>query len=139
MQKIGCRLTVFFEDPYWVAVYDRIAGRNLQVCKITFGTEPKDNEIYNYFLYSWQDLKFSPLIDAETKQSKKINPKRMQREINKQLHKKGVSTKSQQALKLQREEGKIARKTKSRFQKEEERQRKFEKRQQKRKEKHRGR
>lgn len=36
------RLTVFFEAPFWVGVFERFEGGTLSVCKITFGAEPKD-------------------------------------------------------------------------------------------------
>lgn len=67
------------------------------------------------------------------------NPKRIQREVHKQVENIGIGTKSQQALKLQQEQLKTERKTMSRKQREEEKERKFELKQQKRKEKHRGR
>ena len=51
----------------------------------------------------------------------------------------GIGTKSQQALKLQQEEGKLERKIKSREQREAEKEFQFELKQQKKKEKHRGR
>jgi hypothetical protein len=63
----------------------------------------------------------------------------MQRAITKQLHSQGLGTKSQQALKLQQEEGKLARKKQNRTQKEVVKEQRYEMRQQKRKEKHRGR
>ena len=138
MQKSEAKLTVFFENPFWVAVYERVTDGQLEVCKVTFGSEPKDYEVYDYFLKNWHLLRFSPPVRANAKQDVKINPKRMQRAIQKQLEAQGVGTKSQQALQLQHEEGKAARKKKSRLQKEEEQQRKFELRQQKRKLKHKG-
>ena len=67
------------------------------------------------------------------------NPKRMQREVRKQMHNTGLATKSRQALKLQQEQFKIERKMKNRKQQEINKKRKFELKQQKRKEKHRGR
>ena len=67
------------------------------------------------------------------------NPKRIQREVRKQVQNVGIGTKSQQALKLQQEQLKIERKIVSREQREVEKQRQFEMKQQKRKEKHRGR
>jgi hypothetical protein len=51
----------------------------------------------------------------------------------------GIGTKSQQALKLQQEEGKIERKTRSREMREAEKQFQFELKQQKKRVKHRGR
>ena len=38
-------LTVFFEDPFWVGVFERFEDETLSVCKVTFGAEPKDCEI----------------------------------------------------------------------------------------------
>ncbi|MCQ4720750.1 YjdF family protein, partial [Flavonifractor plautii] len=70
---------------------------------------------------------------------RKINPKRMQREIQSQLQDKGIGTKVQQALKLQHEQCKLERKIKSREQKEAEKDCQFPIRQEKKKAKHRGR
>ena len=68
----------------------------------------------------------------------KRNPKKLQRDIKKSLGKTGISTKSQQALKLQQEQNKQNRKAKSREEKQVEAARQFELKQQKKKEKHRG-
>ena len=67
------------------------------------------------------------------------NPKRMQREVRKQMYNIGLKTKSRQALKLQQEQLKIERKIKNHRQQKINKKRKFELKQQKRKEKHRGR
>ena len=109
------------------------------MCKITFGAEPKDYEIYDFLLKNWKKLKFSPPIKSEIMEEKKINPKRLQREINNQLQDRGIGTKAQQALKLQHEQNKLERKTKSREQREAEKERQYALRQEKKKSKHRGR
>ena len=88
---------------------------------------------------NWNNLKFSPPIKSEMTEERKINPKRMQREINTQLKDKGMGTKAQQALKLQHEQNKIERKNKSREQKEAEKERQYALRQEKKKAKHKGR
>lgn len=132
------KLTVFFEKPFWIGVFERIENGKLSVSKVTFGAEPKDYEIYEFILRHYYDLKFSPAVTAVEKEAKK-NPKRIQREVKKQLAETGISTKSQQALQLQREETKIERRQISKAEKEAEKQRQFELKQQKRKEKHRGR
>lgn len=44
------RLTVFFEAPFWVGVFERFEGGTLSVCKITFGAEPKDYDVLSYVL-----------------------------------------------------------------------------------------
>jgi Protein of unknown function (DUF2992). len=138
MQKIESRLTIFFDDPFWTGIYERIWDGKLTASKVVFGAEPKDFEVYEYFLQNWSNLRFSPPVAAESAQETASNPKRRQREAGRQLESRGAGTKSQQALKLQHEEGKIARRERSREQKELEESIKFEQRQQKKKEKRRG-
>ena len=134
-----CNLTILFEDPFWIGLYERIDENKYEACKITFGAEPKDYEVYEFLLKNWDKLKFSPSIEIETAQDRKINPKRMQREISSHLQNKGIGTKAQQALKLQHEQNKVERITKSREQREAEQDRQYALRQKKKKEKHRGR
>ncbi len=118
-------LTVFFEEPFWVGIFERMEQGKLSVCKVTFGAEPKDYEVWEFILRHCRDLKFSPAIKAELKQSAD-NPKRRQRNIKKQLRNVGVGTKSQQALAAQREVLKTERKKASKEQREAEKRRKFE-------------
>ncbi len=44
-----CKLTVYFEEPFWVGVFERIEDGKLSVAKVTFGAEPKDYECRNIF------------------------------------------------------------------------------------------
>ncbi len=131
------KLTVYFEEPFWVGIFERISGGKLSVCKVTFGAEPKDHEVWDFILKHYYELKFSPAIETEVKQTAD-NPKRRQRNARKQLQTLGVGTKSQQALQLQREEMKIHKIQISKEQREAEKQRQFDLKQQKRKAKHRG-
>lgn len=132
------KLSVFFDEPFWVGVFERIEDGKLSVAKVTFGAEPKDYEVYDFVLKHYYNLQFSPAVEVAVAE-KHINPKRMQREIKKQMSNTGIGTKSQQALKLQHEQYKTERKRENREQKQAEEQRLFELRQQKKKEKHRGR
>lgn len=132
-------LTILFEAPFWIGIYERTDNDKYEVCKITFGSEPKDYEVYDFLLKNWHKLKFSHPIQTETAIERKINPKRLQREIHSQLQNEGIGTKAQQALKLQHEQCKMERKLKSREQKEAEKDRRFAIRQEKKKAKHRGR
>lgn len=132
------KLIVFFEEPFWVGVFERVCDGKLSVSRVVFGAEPKDYEVYEFLLAQYQHLKFSPAVDAEVKAPPQ-NPKRLQREARKQTQAAGIGTKPQQALKLQQEQGKLRRKTMSREKREAEEQRKFELKQQKKREKHRGR
>ena len=132
------KLSVFFDEPFWVGVFERIEDGKLSVAKVTFGAEPKDYEVYDFVLKHYYNLQFSPAVEVAVAE-KHINPKRMQREIKKQMSNTVIGTKSQQALKLQHEQYKTERKRENREQKQAEEQRLFELRQQKKKEKHRGR
>ena len=103
MNKVKC--TVFFEEPFWVCVFERNEDGKLSVAKVTFGADPKDCEILDFVLKHYYDLQFSPAVATVVKETKK-NPKRAQREVRKERKKTGIGTKSQQALKLQQEQNK---------------------------------
>lgn len=133
------RFTVLFENPFWIGLYERVDDDRYEVCKITFGAEPKDYEVYEFLLQNWRRLKFSPPTKTEKIEERRINPKRMQREINSQLKNTGVGTKAQQAIKLWQEQNKVERNARSREQREAEKERRYDLRQEKKKAKHKGR
>ena len=137
MDRVNGTLTVFFEDPFWIGVFERRTGEELSVCKITFGAEPKESEVYDFILRHYGDLKFSPTVRS-TGKKKADNPKRRQRAAKKQVRQTGIGTKSQQALQKQREMLKEERRKNVREKKEAWKRQKFILKQQKRKEKHKG-
>ena len=137
MDRVSGKLTIYFEDPFWVGVFERIENRKLSVAKVTFGAEPKDYEVLEFINRNYYHLQFSPAVEMVVKDTKK-NPKRAQRDAKKQTMETGIGTKSQQALKLQQEQNKLARKERSKKEREEESDRLFEMKQQKKREKHKG-
>ena len=137
MDKVSGKLTVYFEEPFWIGIFERIEDGKLSVAKVTFGAEPKDYEVQEYVQKYYFSLKFSPAVDTVVKDIKR-NPKRMQREAKKQMQEIGIGTQSQQALKLQQEQNKQERKVRSQEKKEAEKLRMFELKQQKKREKHKG-
>jgi hypothetical protein len=40
-------LLIYFEDPFWVGVFEQRHDGELAVCKVTFGAVPKDQEVLN--------------------------------------------------------------------------------------------
>ena len=94
MDKVNGKLTVYFEEPFWVGVFERIENGRLTVAKVTFGADPKDYEIQKYIQRYYFSLKFSPAVDTVVKETKR-NPKRIQREAKKQIQETGIGTKSQ--------------------------------------------
>ncbi|MGM9934367.1 MAG: YjdF family protein [Clostridium sp.] len=137
------KLTILFSNPFWIGVFERYEGSQYKACKVTFGAEPKEAEVYDFVLRNYYSLKFKmlELQDDENEKSlhvKKENPKRVQRMIHKEVQNKGIGTKAQIALKAQHEENKIEHRKRSREEKELEEQRQYEIKRQKRKEKHKG-
>lgn len=136
---VASKLSVLFEAPFWIGLYERTTAAGYEVCKITFGAEPKDGEVWLYILNNWRNLQFSPALDAEKNCNRRINPKRLQRRISNELQRSPIGTKAQQALKLQHEQAKAIRKHCHREAAEAEQQRRFALKQEKKKAKHRGR
>ena len=137
VERLSNKLTVYFDDPFWVGVFERTENGKLSVSKVIFGAEPKDYDVWEFVLQHYNELVFSPAVETEARQIAD-NPKRRLRNARKQTERIGIGTKSQQALQLQREEMKTERRQLSREQRDEEAQRRFEMKQMKKKEKRRG-
>ena len=60
------RLTVLFEPPFWIGLCEREEDGQYAVCRIVFGTEPREQEVYAFVLANWHRLRFSPALAAET-------------------------------------------------------------------------
>ena len=131
-------LTVLFEDPFWIGLFEMTDREVLHVCKVTFGAEPTEKEVMEFVDKNWHRLQFSQAVDVAPTTEIKKNPKRQLHEAKKQMQSQGIGTWSQQALKLQQEQNKIERKQRSKAEREAEKRRQFDLRQAKKKEKHKG-
>lgn len=130
-------LTVMFEGPFWIGIFELIDDEGLHACKVTFGAEPTLQEVIAFIDEHHHELKYSAPVAVEVK-SKAPNPKRLVREARKCAANTGIGTKSQQALKAQQEMDKTLREEKSKEQREEEERLKFEQKQLKKREKKKG-
>ena len=110
------RLTILFDDPFWIGLYEREDDTEYSVCRIVFGAEPRDQEVYAYLLEHWRTLRFSPPRPGTEHLPPPKSPKRRQREARRMTQAAGIGTKAQQALKLQQEQGKQARLARTRQQ-----------------------
>lgn len=136
---ISVKLTVFFSDPFWVGTFEVVTGKSYKACKVTFGAEPRDDEVYAYVLKNFYKLNFSDEEKLTKKKvEKKENPKRIQRIIRKEVKERGASTKAQEVIKMQYEKNKVMRKKLSKEKKEERQKQLYEMKQKKRREKHKG-
>lgn len=134
------KLTILFNEPFWVGIFEVMDDRELKVCKVTFGAEPRDQEVHEFILMNFYRLDFSGSVKLEKKDLtlKKQNPKRLQRSIRKETSVKEIGTKAQIAMKLQHDQLKLERKNKTKEQKLQEEERKFSIRQRKKLDKHKG-
>lgn len=137
MSSVKLSLTVFYDQQFWIGIFEKVEDKQYSVAKVTFGAKPKDSEILDFICQDFHQLKFSPTLSYDRLESKQ-NYKQMKRNAKKEVESIGVGTKSQQALKNEQETRKIQRKVKSKKDREEEQKKRFELRQMKRKEKHRG-
>jgi hypothetical protein len=133
------QLTVYFEDPFWVAVFERYTGNRYEVARHVFGAEPSEPEVYQ-LVRGLGALAFSrPVKVSSAPVIRPMNPKRLQRVAQREMARPRTSTRAQETLQREWENRKQDRQATSRADKDEELQRKFELRQLKRKEKYRGR
>ncbi|MEQ7051291.1 YjdF family protein [Paenibacillaceae sp. P-4] len=135
------KLTVFFEGPFWIGVVENTEHGRLKACRHVFGSEPKDIEVLKFV-----DSLMMPLIERVTQGSedaqeplRRINPKRLARRVAMEMKQRGISTQSQEALRLDYESRKKERVCRSREEREALQEKKRSIRIHKRKEKHRGR
>ena len=138
MRTATCRITVYFDDPFWAMLYEREGEGWYEASRTVFGAEPKDCEVYAFLLQNWRRLRFSPPVQAGEQARRPDNPKRRQRAARRAVKQAGMGTKAQQALAAHREQGKQARRVRTREGKEREAEERYEKHRQKRREKHKG-
>ena len=138
MRTATCRVTVYFDDPFWAMLYEREGEGWYEASRTVFGAEPKDCEVYAFLLQNWRWLRFSPPVQAGERTHRPDNPKRRQRAARRAAEQAGMGTKAQQALAAQREQGKQACRVRTREEKEREAEERYEKHRQKRREKHKG-
>lgn len=134
-------LTIYHDGQFWVGIIEVVEDGKLRAFRYVFGTEPKDTEILDFIYYKLLKIINQSVhsgIDVEGKPDKKINPKRLQRQVAKQINKVGVSTKAQEAMKQEYEEKKKSKKKRAKQYREELKDQKYLMKKQKAKAKHKG-
>lgn len=82
---MSVKLQVFFEDPFWIGLFSVADNDITVVCRVVFGKEPTDAEIYQYLRKNFYQLKFIESESLVMHPSDSVNPKRRQREISREL------------------------------------------------------
>jgi len=134
-------LTIYHDAQFWVGIIEVVEDGKLRAFRYVFGAEPKDTEILDFIYYKLLNIINQSVhsgLDVKRKSNKKINPKRLQRQVAKQINKVGVSTKAQEAMKQEYEEKKKSKKKRAKQYREELKDQKYLIKKQKAKAKHKG-
>lgn len=135
------KATIIFEKRFWVGIFERTDKEGYAIARHIFGAEPSDPEVYEFVLNHYSELKFG---DAKkiTVQIQRMNPKRVQREVRREMEKmketSKPSTLAQDYMREELEKKKKQRKSISSAEKQARKDEQFSLKQAKRKEKHRG-
>ncbi|MBY0029125.1 YjdF family protein [Priestia aryabhattai] len=134
-------LTIYHDGQFWIGIIEVVEGGKLKAFRYVFGAEPKDTEILDFIHHKLLNLINQSIhsgLDVKIKSNKKVNPKRLQRQVAKEVNKIGISTKAQEAMKQEYEEKKKSRKKKSKQYREELKEQKYLVKKLKAKTKHKG-
>ena|ERR1700722_5798686 len=135
------KATIFFDKRFWVGTFERTDKEGYAVARHIFGAEPTDPEVYEFVLHHYHELNFGELKEINL-QIKRMNPKRVQREVRREMTKvketMKPSTFAQEYMREELEKKKKEKKHMSSVEKQARRDEQFEIKQQKKKEKHKG-
>ncbi|MFI7599499.1 YjdF family protein [Actinoplanes sp. NPDC049681] len=95
-------MTVYYDDPFWVAVLEVLDGDRVRATRHVFGAEPTDAELYEFLLRHGGDLlasaQQSPAVSFDQAPPPR-NPKRMARAAARAAAEARPSTAAQEAVK----------------------------------------
>jgi hypothetical protein len=135
-------LTVYFDDPFWVAVLERRDGAEVRAARLVFGAEPTDAELYQLLVRRGgrllTDTAAAAPVPAGPPPVRHRNPKRLAREAARQAAEPRPSTAAQQALSRSQHERAAAADRDRRAERDADAQRRYELRRAKAKRRHRG-
>lgn len=132
------KCTVYFDDPYWVGVFECADEDGYSVARFVFGGEPSEAELFQFVVRQFHELPFSPPGPFPQIEAREIGFKRRQRQARQQMQQQGIGTYAQRALQADLERRKQERKEESREEREARQQEMFLQKQARKKEKHRG-
>jgi hypothetical protein len=132
------KMTVLYESPFWVGIFERIESGKYQAARFVFGADPTEPQLLQFALSDFLLLQFSRPADIPGTQAKPANFKRRMREIKKQMDIPAGSTRAQLAIQQEYEAHAAERKINHRDERDADEERRFRLKRAKRAEKHRG-
>ena len=135
------KATILLEKGLWIGLFERTDKEGYAVARHIFGKEPTDPEVYDFVHSQYSELKFGKPKEFQL-QIKRINPKRLQRQVRKEMEQiKKTTNPSTHAQDYMREELELKKKEKKKKKSADKRVRdeeQFSLRQEKKKKKHKG-
>lgn len=135
------KATIFFDKRFWVGTFERTDKEGYSVARHIFGAEPSDPEIHEFVLNHYHELKFGEAKKI-TIQIQRMNPKRVQREVRREMARIKETTRpsslAQDYMREEIEKKKKEKKTITSAEKQAHKENQFALKQEKKKEKHRG-
>lgn len=134
------KLTILFNGQFWEGVVETNRDGCFKAGRHIFGSEPKDSEVLDFVNHLAFKLleRSNSSVEVGTVEEKKLNPKRLAREVSKEMSVRGISTMAQETLQREQDLHKKEKKVVSKAEKEEEKEQKRLIARQKAKERHRG-
>src|SRR3990167_4096522 len=86
MPQATIQVTVLLENQLWMAIFERKDNTGYAVARQVFGDEPTDPELYEFISTHYYHLKFTAPQEFKLIIKRK-NPKRMKRDVIKQMNK----------------------------------------------------
>lgn len=135
------KATIFFDKRFWIGTFERTDKEGYAVARHIFGAEPSDPEVHEFVLNHYVELKFGEAKEVSI-QIQRMNPKRVQREVRREMEKMKETSKSstlaQDYMREEIEKKKKEKKSISSAEKQARKDEQFSLKQEKRKEKHCG-
>ncbi len=75
------KCTIYFEDPFYVGIFERIDERGYSVARYVFGAEPSDAELLQFVRNDYRRLQFSSPVPCKKNLTSNMNFKRRQRAL----------------------------------------------------------
>ena len=136
------KLSILFESPFWIALLEEERDGLLYAARHVFGSEPSSKNVYEFILSGEYRILVEGMtvgLLVERSRQRRINPKRLQRQIRQEKERSGISNQSREVMRLQQEQNKKERASISKEERETKRNYQRELAKNKRKQKHRGR
>lgn len=97
------KCTIFFDDPFWVGVFERQSEDGYSVARYVFGAEPGQADILFFARFQYHLLVFSQPQALREVQAAPEGYKHRQHRIRHESIASGVGTRAQQAFKTAHE------------------------------------